>query len=162
MTHDKLIEEMKKFKKKLEFERDFTDEEKRDLFKAVAENVLQQEKIPKKKEYKAQSISSEENQVAIESFTSLINKTKINQHNDYVLGVVYYLIMRERYDIVNVKDINDQYKKAYLKPTNVNVYVVNLAKRGLLMPSGKKEGTTAFKITREGIRYIEELLQNGE
>lgn len=162
MAYDKIIEEMKKFKKRLESESDFTDEEKRNLFKAVAESVLQQEEITTKKKPTTQSPYPKENQTTLESFTSLINKTKINQHNDYILGAVYYLIVKEGYGLVNVKDINEQYKKAYLKTTNTNVYVVNLAKKGFLMPDGKKEGTTAFKITREGIKYIEELIQNGE
>ena len=164
MDGKKFIEKMKEFKKELESETDFSPREKEILFENVAKLHLSGESLPRKKEkeIKTSSSRSSENQTEFDSFTSLINKTKISQHNDYVLGAVYYLMVVEGYENVNVKNIIEEYKKAYLKQTNIGVYLVNLTKKGLLMSAGKKEGVGVFAITREGIKYMEEILKNGE
>jgi len=151
---------MKEFKKELDSEEGFSPREKEILFENMAKKVLK-EPVPLESEEKPKPKKIPDNEVALDSFISLINKAQIKQHTDYILGVVYYLVTQKNYDGVNPKDISIEYKKAYLKPTNTSVYLVNLTKKGLLMPAGEKEGATAFSITRSGIKHMEELL-NGE
>ena len=167
MKFKSYFEKVKEFKKELDVREEFSPREKEIILESWLKNIPSQ--LGKKEDSNNVEITSprldeEKRQIQIpESFASLINKAKSTQHSDHIMLAVYYIVIQKNYESASVKDIGDEYKKAYLRPSNTNVYLANLSRRGLLMPTEKKEGKAAFIITRSGINYVEELLnRNGE
>ena len=163
MENKNWLEEIKKFKKEMESEKEFSPREKEILLGAYAEKLIFEKFKKSEKVNQLISDNSEKKEKILnipDSFASLINEVQVNQHTDYVLLAVYYLVIKKGFESVTVKDITNEYKKAYLKPSNTNVYLVNLTRRGFLMPVEKKEGKIAFTITRGGIKSVEDLFEN--
>ena len=162
MDIENFVKRLKEVKKKLDAAEGFSPRENEIMFEICARkeaadlapdnDIIKPANIPVAKPETVSNVP--------ETFASLVNHGKINQHSDYVLFATYNLIMQKNYESVVVKDIVEEYKRAYLKPSNTNVYLANLSRRGLLMPTQKKEGKVAFIITRDGIKYVEELLEN--
>lgn len=126
-------------------------EKARSLLTSVSEaktNILEKNKIVQVREMP-------------DSFSSIINRAGVNQHMDFVLLAVYHKIINLGEENANTKDINEEYQLARMKSSNTNVFLNNLVRKGLLMSNGKKDGLTAFTITRDGVRYVEEKLKNG-
>ena len=162
MNNKEFITKMKELKQELEKYSEFSEKEKEILFDNLSRKMLFEEEQIRDNLIALQHKKSSINQNFSESFASLINRAKVSQHMDYVMLASYHLIKNEGLESFSVKDVNLEYKKAYVKPSNTNVFLVNLVKKGLLMSAGKREGNIAFAITREGIKYVEDLLQNGE
>ena len=159
MIYKKWFDKIKELKKELDIEEDFSSREKEIIFEIGVQRIIEEGKLKKDKKVGVPNLEEKNNKIDLpESFASLSNKAKLNQHNDYVLFAIYHLVIQEGYDGATVKNVVEEYKKAYLKPSNTNVYLANLSRRGLLMPTEKKEGKAAFTITKTGINYVEELL----
>ena len=162
MIFEKYFEQVKKFKEELGTLEWLSPREKEIVLGSWLKNPSLHSRERKDKGTKIDSVQGyEEKNINIpESFASLVNLAKSTQHSDYVILAVYKLIFQDKCESVSVKDIAEEYKKAYIKPSNTNVYLANLSKRGLLMPTEKKEGKAAFIITKLGIKYVEDLLNN--
>ncbi len=162
MEVNRIIQKIKEAKEKIsENQEFFSEKEKQIIFENIVKKILFEEEEQAFR--KPLPIPQKSKEIIVEdSFRSLINKAGISQHKDYILFAAYYLIVKENYEKINVKDINYQYKKAYLKPsTNPSVFLIELTKKGLLMQVGKKDGISAYSITKEGIDYVEGFLKNG-
>jgi hypothetical protein len=165
MEIKEIIRLISEFKHELDSFKEFSPQEKEIILGRYTESVMNKEAIPKK--YLAE-IPEEPKQnpsfaISNDTFAGLVTKAKISQHNDYVLFAVYHLVIQKNMESVTVKEIEEEYKKARIKPSsNTTVYVTNLTKAGssLLMQVDKKEGVNAFTITRNGIVYVEEVLKN--
>jgi len=165
MGYEKYFEEIRKFKQELDLQEEFSTREKEIILEVWMLKDPSKNPTTIPQPTATTEIVQEETvkENFPDSFASLINRAKTNQHSDYIILAVYHLAIQKSYENVSVKDINDEYKKAYIKPTNTNVYLANHSRKGLLMPTEKKEGKAAFTITRDGITYVEALLnQNGE
>ena len=158
MENKKLFEQMENFQEELD-KTNFSQRQKeilyqekaRSLLTSVSEiktNILRENKIAQVREMP-------------DSFSSIINRAGVNQHIDFVLLAVYHKIINLGEENANTKDINEEYQLARMKSSNTNVFLNNLVRKGLLMPNGKKDGITAFTITRDGVKYVKEKLENG-
>lgn len=156
-----MLDEIQKFKNNLEKRTDFSEDEKKRLFDIYADHFISLNIKPSRISINSEKNFSEQFTLKQSSFASLVSKAKISQHTDIVLFAIYYLVLGEKYESVNVKDIHKEYKNALLKTsTNTNVYLRNLVRAGLIMPNGKKEGLVAFTITQQGKDKVEEAIKN--
>lgn len=88
-----------------------------------------------------------------------IRQKKLESHIDRVVGLAYYLFKYNGIDSFTVKDIEKMYEKARLvPPKNFSDIVSKAGKRGYFIESKEKiDGLKAWKISKDGIEYIESL-----
>lgn len=158
MENQKLFEEMEKFQKDLE-KTNFSPRQKEILYQEKVRNLLLQS-VPIVEKVEPMPKLDPRREMP-DSFSSFVNRAGISQHIELVLFAVYYRIINLGEENVHVKDINTEYQLARIKSSNTSVFLNNLVKKGLLMLDGKKEGLTAFTITRDGVKYVEEKLNDG-
>jgi len=87
-----------------------------------------------------------------------IRQKKLESHGDRVVGIAYYLY-KKGIDPFNVKDIERMYEEARVSlPKNLSDIIAKQAKKGYFIEcKEKKDGLKAWKISKEGIEYIESL-----
>jgi len=96
------------------------------------------------------------------TFAGFLRQTNSKSHADKVLAIAYFLVKNDKMTFTK-EDIETTYQEAFLpKSKNTNVEINGLIKRGLLMPTKEKiEGKKSFKITMDGMDYVEkELIKN--
>ena len=159
-----IFDKVKQFKKDLDAEGGFNEYEKKILFEKYSEQVIAGHEGAVIKESALVGIPSSSviSKCGASTFASLKAKAKVTVHKDIVLLATYYLIIEQNYESITVKDIKEEYKKAYLKPSaNPSVDIRDLVKLGLMMPIGKKAGIGTFSITQAGMDRVTEVLNNG-
>jgi len=159
------LDSLEKFNNELQ-KRNFTDEEKRIIFRIFSEFSLNMFKSTPESVPLNQGISSSKSidiakMISGYNFAELVRKTKLKQHNDLVLLAAYYLVLVKGLESFTVTEIENEYSSAMLKiSTNTHAYINVNRRKGYIMEAGKKEGKMAFKITMSGIDYIENILKN--
>ena len=150
MKFKNYFEKVKEFKKELDTQEEFSPREKEIILESWLKNIPSQ--LGKKEDSNNVEITSprldeEKRQIQIpESFASLINKAKSTQHSDHIMLAVYYIVIQKNYESASVKDIGDEYKKAYLRPSNTNVYLANLSIVSFLSNSFEIRRITAHEL----------------
>ena len=88
-----------------------------------------------------------------------IQKANIKKHSDKVLFIAYYLEEYERFESFTMKDVDKKYKMARLvPPTNLSDSIRKLKERGLLIATGKKEKLKSWRLSADGIIFVESRL----
>lgn len=159
MQNNNLFDELKEFEEELN-KTPFSPRQKEILFQEKARVLMN-----KSQEYISGIQEAHEVQQIKQmpdSFSSMVNRAGVNQHMDFVLFAVYHRVINLRDENASTKDINEEYQMARMKSSNTNVFLNNLVRKGLLMSQGKREGLAVFTITRDGVKYVEEKLENGK
>jgi hypothetical protein len=88
-----------------------------------------------------------------------IKQKKLESHIDKVVGLAYYLFKYNGIDSFTVKDIGKMYEEARLvPPKNFSDIISKASKRGYFIECKEKiDGLKAWKISKDGIEYIESL-----
>jgi len=88
-----------------------------------------------------------------------IKQKKLESHSDRVVGLAYYLFKFKGVDRFTVKDIEKMYDEARLvPPKNFSDIISKASKKGYFIECKEKiDGLKAWKISKEGIEYIESL-----
>jgi len=83
-----------------------------------------------------------------------------SKHSNVVMAIAFYLYTKGL-EPFNVNDVKAMYDKARLTPPkNLNDIINKCAKRGLLIEcKEKKDGYKAWKISKDGIEFVESLLR---
>jgi hypothetical protein len=88
-----------------------------------------------------------------------IQKTNPKKHFDKVLCLSYHLEKYKGLESFTVKDIDDAYKTARLvPPKNLSDYLIKLKGKGLLIEIGKKEKLKSWRLSVDGMQFVESLL----
>lgn len=97
-----------------------------------------------------------------ENISTLIREKKISNGTDIVMGVAYYLDIIKDIGPLNTNDITQTLNEARQpKLSNVNSFVNNNIKKGYLTEHiEKKDSLKAFRVTSNGIDYIENYVPN--
>jgi len=90
----------------------------------------------------------------------LIKTIDSSKYSNVVMAIAFYLYT-ERLEPFNVNDVKAMYDVARLTlPKNLNDIINKCAKRGLLIEcKEKKNGLKAWKISKDGIEFVESLLR---
>ena len=90
----------------------------------------------------------------------LIKTIDSSKHSNVVMAIAYYLYT-QGLEPFNVNDVKAMYDNARLTPPkNLNDTINKCAKRGLLIEcKEKKDGLKAWKISKDGIDFVESLLR---
>jgi len=90
----------------------------------------------------------------------LIKTINSSKHSNVVMAIAFYLYTKGL-EPFNVNDIKAMYDEARLTPPkNLNDTINKCAKRGLLIEcKEKKDGLKAWKISKDGIEFVESLLR---
>jgi len=95
-------------------------------------------------------------------FPGFLRQTQSKSHANKVLTIAYYYVKNNKLTFTK-EDIETAYQEAFLpKSKNTSVEINGLIGRGLLMSTQEKvEGKKSFKITLDGMDYVEkELIKN--
>ncbi len=88
-----------------------------------------------------------------------IKRKKLESHSNRVVGLAYYLLKYNGVDSFTVKDIERMYEEARLiPPKNFSDTISKASKKGYFIECKEKiDGLKAWKISKDGIEYIESL-----
>lgn len=98
-------------------------------------------------------------QIISKTLAGFLRKTNAESHFQKVVTIAYYLMNNNKM-IFTKEDIEKEYQNALMpKSKNTNAEINSLIQKGLVMSTGDKiEGKKSFKITMDGINYVEEEL----
>lgn len=161
--YDEYFMAFNEFKKELEKEENISPSEKEIFKKNFIKSLFRDIKslTVLSTEIEAQLPEQKSHPAEFQTFAGLVNTTKFTQHPDRVLLAVYHLFKYKNYESITVAEIEEQYKSAYIKKSSNTKMFVNVnIKKGYLMDVDQKDGKSACMITRDGLKYIEEVLKN--
>lgn len=93
-----------------------------------------------------------------ESLTSLLREKKFANSVELVMGVAYYIDQVKKISPFNTKDIEEELALAReQKPTNINQNInLNIGKSFIIEAKEKKDNKKAFKVSNNGIAWVED------
>jgi len=88
-----------------------------------------------------------------------MQKLNPKSHTNKVLCLAYFLEKYKGLEELSLNDIKDAYKDARLvMPKNISDYLSKLTKKGYLIEVGKKDKLKSWKLSVDGIKFVESLL----
>lgn len=126
----------------------FVEEKFKELLNLGGQAAEKREKAP------AEQITQTEKSMSLSEFMKRRNP---KSHGDKILVFGYYLEKIKGYESFNLDDIEKCYQDARLPKTkNFSLYITRLIRKGYLMDSEqKKDNKKAWKLTKDGIDYVE-------
>ena len=86
-----------------------------------------------------------------------IEEKKLKSHTENIVGMAYYLYKFEDVDPFNVNDIKRMYDEIRIPlPKNLSDAIAKTGNKNFFIEVGTKDGLKAWKISIEGIKFIEE------
>lgn len=95
-----------------------------------------------------------------ESILDFIKRKKLTSHSDIVLGIAYYLEKYRDTPVFNINDIKEMYDEARQKsPKNFSDIAGKLEREKgyFIKHKDGKDGLRAWKVSADGLDYIESL-----
>lgn len=94
------------------------------------------------------------------SVFNFLKEHNISKHSERVLFMSYYLYNYRNVDPINVDDIKEMYLEARIKePANLTDTLNKQEKKGFLMAQGTKNNLKAYRLTMNGIKFVESHLR---
>jgi len=93
-----------------------------------------------------------------ETLISYLKNKKFTQHSDIILDIAYFMERFKHIDSFTIEDIRKMYDEARIKPpVNLSDSIAKLEKfKGFLIEcKEKKDGRKAWRLSSQGLNYIE-------
>ena len=142
---------------KVQGDKAFVEEKFKELLDMKPEIVQKETHVPPPE----QSLSEGDKKISLAEFLGTKNP---KSHGDKILTFGYFLEKNRGYSAFNLNDIEACYKEARLPKTkNFSPYITQLIRGGYLVDAEeKKDNKKAWELTAGGLKYVEELVSEGE